>query len=140
MRKSLLLCIAAVALSIGNALEARAAYYDVVVDNVNYRISTDSLDEQHRTGYAYVRGLADQAVQDLVIKGYIDYQDTTYHVKSIQGSAFSNVSSLRTVTIEDGLEEIGQNAFSYCDSLQSVTLPSTVYSLGQSTFYDCDNL
>lgn len=140
MRKSLLLCIVAVALSIGNALEAKAAYYDVVVDNVNYRISTDSIDEQHRTGYAYVRGLADQAVQDLVIKGYIDYQDTTYHVKSIQGSAFSNVNSLRTVTIEDGLEEIGQNAFSYCDSLQSVTLPSTVYSLGQSTFYDCDNL
>lgn len=101
------MCIVAVALSIGNALEAKAAYYDVVVDNVNYRISTDSIDEQHRTGYAYVRGLADQAVQDLVIKGYIDYQDTTYHVKSIQGSAFYNNDNIRTVTIEEGLEEIG---------------------------------
>lgn len=140
MRKSLLLCIVAVALSIGNALEARAAYYDVVVDNVNYRISTDSIDEQHRTGYAYVRGLADQAVQDLVIKGYIDYQDTTYHVKSIQGSAFYNNDNIRTVTIEEGLEEIGQNAFDDCDNLQSVVLPSTVYSLGERTFYSCDAL
>lgn len=134
------MCIVAVALSIGNALEAKAAYYDVVVDNVNYRISTDSIDEQHRTGYAYVRGLADQAVQDLVIKGYIDYQDTTYHVKSIQGSAFYNNDNIRTVTIEEGLEEIGQNAFDGCDNLQSVVLPSTVYSLGERTFYSCDAL
>ena len=140
MRKSLLLCIAAVALSIGNALEAKAAYYDVVVDNVNYRISTDSIDEQHRTGYAYVRGLADQAVQDLVIKGYIDYQDTTYHVKSIQGSAFYYNDNIRTVTIEEGLEEIGESAFCECDSLSSVVLPSTVCSIGQNVFSGCGDL
>lgn len=142
MRKSLLLGIAAMALCWGNVSETKASmsYYDVVVDNVYYRISTDSLDEEHPDGYAYVSGLADYSVHDVTVKGYVEYEGLTYHVKSMQGSSFSGANVLRAVTIEEGIEEIGQYVFQNCDSLVSVTLPSTVYSLGKYTFSGCGQL
>ncbi len=44
-------------------------------------------------------------------------------VTSIGSSAFSNCSSLRSITIPDSVTSIGKNAFRGCSSLESITLP-----------------
>ncbi len=53
---------------------------------------------------------------------------------------YSYRSSIKTVTIEDGVTSIGSYAFYYCSSLTSVTIPNSVTSIGDGAFYECSGL
>ena len=61
-------------------------------------------------------------------------------VTSIGDRAFSNCSSLTSVTIPDGVTSIGSSAFSSCYSLTSVTIPDSVTSIGSYAFSGCSSL
>lgn len=84
-------------------------------------------------------------------------------VKAIYSNAFNKCSELRTVTLPDTIESIGDsafyicknlkkinipnnlktienNAFNYCRSLVEVTLPTGLTSIGRRAFYDCHKL
>lgn len=61
-------------------------------------------------------------------------------VKMIEDYAFSGCASLRSVTIEDGVQEIGSSTFSGCSWLQSVTIPASVTRIGNSAFNNCYRL
>lgn len=61
------------------------------------------------------------------------------NVKRIEGNAF-NSSKLRTVSLSEGLEYLGDEVFGYCYSLEEITIPNSVNSLGVSAFYDCRSL
>ena len=50
--------------------------------------------------------------------------------------AFFNCSSLKSVTIEEGVPAIGFGAFCTCTALESITIPDTVLSIGPYAFYD----
>lgn len=54
--------------------------------------------------------------------------------------AFTNCSSLKTVTIHDGVVEIGENAFAGCVNLESVYLPKDIDTITWSTFSGCTSL
>jgi len=56
---------------------------------------------------------------------------TMSHVKTIENGAFRYCKNLSSVTLNDGLEEIGVQAFS-STSLTSLTIPDTVTTLGSS--------
>ncbi len=56
-------------------------------------------------------------------------------LKTIGTYAFGNCSSLVTLEIADGLEEIGENAFRSATRLTSITLPSTLKTIGKYAFY-----
>jgi hypothetical protein len=49
-------------------------------------------------------------------------------------------SQSTSVTIPDGVTEIGNNAFNGCKSLASVEIPSSVTKIGVGAFYKCTSL
>lgn len=59
-------------------------------------------------------------------------------VSSIADRAFENKTKLRSVTLPEGLEEIGWFAFSGCVALESVTLPASVKSIAYGAFENCN--
>ena len=54
--------------------------------------------------------------------------------------AFSDCSSLTSVTIGNSVTSIGSYAFSGCSSLTSVTIGNSVTSIGQNAFKGCSSL
>ena len=61
-------------------------------------------------------------------------------VTSIGYGAFGGCTSLTSVTIGNGVTSIGDDAFDSCFSLTSVTIPSSVTSIGEDAFEYCISL
>ena len=61
-------------------------------------------------------------------------------VTTIGGMAFSNCSSLTNVTIPETVTEIIDYAFSGCSNLTSITIPKGVTTIGEGAFNNCSNL
>ena len=49
-------------------------------------------------------------------------------------------SSIKNLSLPEGLTHIGQYAFYYCSALQSITIPNSVVSIASYAFYSCENL
>ena len=107
---------------------------------------------------SYVSDGAEVQVPSKVVHGGI-----TYSVESIDASAFEKRTSIKSVTIPDGITSIdayafdgctnltsieipdsvtyiGKQAFAYCTSLKSVTIPNGVTSIEYNTFRGCTSL
>ena len=75
--------------------------------------------------------------QDVVIPAEI-YGDP---VVTVGPSAFESCETIRTLTVSEGIESIGDVAFGYCSNLESVTLPQeSLISIGNSAFSGCETL
>ena len=59
---------------------------------------------------------------------------------TIAGKAFYECTSLTSVTIGNGVTEIGDWTFSSCDSLTRVDIPDSVTSIGDGAFWGCTSL
>ena len=63
------------------------------------------------------------------------------NVTNISSSAFSQCTSLTSITIPEEVTRIGGHAFRECSSLTSITLPKGVMtSIGEYAFCDCTSL
>lgn len=62
------------------------------------------------------------------------------HLTIIRPNAFANCVKLSSITIPEGVGEIGQFAFVCCSALVSATLPSTLSTMGLHVFRDCTSL
>ena len=63
-------------------------------------------------------------------------------VETIGNTAFSDCSSLATVTFEKGsrLKTIGNNAYYRCTSLTSIEIPASVETIEKKAFFHCSKL
>jgi hypothetical protein len=61
------------------------------------------------------------------------------NVKTIGKDAFC-CSSLKEITLPDGLTTIDDDAFSYCSNLKEVTLPNSLTTIGDNAFDSCTSL
>lgn len=61
-------------------------------------------------------------------------------IQKIGAYAFSNCSSLTSISIPGSVPSIGEEAFAYCSSLTSITLPDSVVSIGDYAFHYCHSL
>lgn len=68
-----------------------------------------------------------------------DYTITS-GTKTIAAGAFTDCSSLKSVTIPDSVKKITDNLFAHCTALTSITIPENVTSIGNCAFADCVKL
>lgn len=61
----------------------------------------------------------------------------TYDVKKVEDNAMKNNQSVEDVTVESGIEEIGNSAFQNCKNLTKLTLNEGLKSLGKNS---CQNI
>ena len=73
----------------------------------------------------------DRSVESIALHG-----DT----RLIYSSAFKRCERLRSVTLPEGLTEIGYDAFRECTSLGSVRIPESVTLIGENAFASCTAL
>ncbi|MCD7903255.1 MAG: leucine-rich repeat domain-containing protein, partial [Oscillospiraceae bacterium] len=61
-------------------------------------------------------------------------------VTSIGEYAFYGCSSIESITISTSVTSIGSSAFEDCTSLMSITIPNSMTSIGSYAFEDCTSL
>ena len=88
-------------------------------------------------GTCYVSGIGTCADSDIVIPWQAPNGD---RVTEIRLFAFSNCTSLTSVTIPDSVTSIGDFAFYRCSSLLSIVIPDSVTTIGEDAFYRCSSL
>jgi len=59
---------------------------------------------------------------------------------SIGNSAFSDCTSLTSVTMPSSVTSIGDYAYDGCSSLTSIVIPNAVTSIGDRAFYNCSKM
>jgi hypothetical protein len=112
---------------------------DAYVDGIYYNLDANSL-----TASVTYQGASSSSFDEytgaIVIPSSITYKNKTYTVTSIGNYTFSGCTSLRSVTISNGLTSIGQEAFKGCTWLTSVAIPSSITSIGHDAFNGCGHL
>jgi hypothetical protein len=83
-----------------------------------------------------INGLAVTSIGNYAFEGRIDVTSVTIpdNVTSIGSYAFLG-TGLKSITIGNGVTNIGINAFAFCSSLTNVTVSSSVASIGGTAFY-----
>jgi len=61
-------------------------------------------------------------------------------IVSIDFAAFSTCTSLKSVTLENGIQKIGGYAFDSCSLLKNITLPNTIIGIEHNAFSECTSL
>jgi hypothetical protein len=61
-------------------------------------------------------------------------------VTEISAFAFNGYESIKTLTIEEGINKIGSAAFAFCTSLESIEIPKSVKVLSDNVFLNCTSL
>ena len=70
-----------------------------------------------------------------IFEGCANLTEATIAVPALPTQMFNACSSLTTVTLLEGVEEIGQGAFGNCRELVEISFPSTLKSIGYQAFY-----
>ncbi len=96
---------------------------------VEYRIEPGS-----KGSYAVITGAATPT--DLVIPSQVE----GIPVREIGRGAFAGCTTLKTLTVEQGVRTVGMNAFEGCTGLEEVVLPGSLTFVEKDAFRDCGSL
>lgn len=103
-----------------------------LIDGVNYNLDVGNHAATVTYGTAYSG--------DIVIPESVVYNSVSYTVTEIGNDAFSNCSSLTSVSIPNTITSISSQAFSGCSGLTSFSIPNSVTVIGPSAFSGCSGL
>ncbi len=99
--------------------------------------------ESGNSKYTSVDGVLFNKSMD-ILKYYPSAKTGAYDVPntvvSIAANAFSECSSLTSVTIPNSVEIIGEGAFSRCEKLTTVVISESVASIPKNAFWNCKKL
>lgn len=98
----------------------------------------------NRSDYALTEGKEGTIIQkfrgfeteSMIVPNEIDGKK----IVGIGSRAYENCSSVKTLTISDGIEYIQERAFAGCKKLSEIVLPSSLKEIGNSAFYGCSQL
>ncbi len=107
-------------------------------DNLTWSLDTE-------TGELLITGTGEMFIYDSSppwgnYRSSIKSVTITDGVTTIGAWAFSSCTSLISITIPDSVTAIGERAFESCTGLISVIIPDSVTTIGNHTFYNCTSL
>lgn len=76
----------------------------------------------------FMHGMAPADVNSITVPGVI---------KNIPYRCFTQISGLKKIILNDGVEEIGDRAFENCKQLTEIDLPLSIRTIGNNAFYNC---
>ncbi len=123
-------------------MDSQGLIYAVDADTEKARVcqivknTADILIPENINGYA-VNGILEDCFQGKTTIKSISILDG---VTSIDSYAFYNCSSLTSIVIPDSVTTIGSHAFFGCSSLTSIVIPDSVTTINWYAFYNCSSL
>lgn len=102
----------------------------------NYSYSDGTLRYRVTDGGYEVVGVEDESVTEINIPSFVNFK----RVVAIGEYAFSNNSTIVSITIPNSVKIIKDYAIISCSALEEVTLPQGIERVGMLNFYYCDNL
>lgn len=81
-----------------------------------------------------VTGVGNSFSGELFIPSYANIGGERFEIEKIDEKAFLDNSTIKSVTISDGIKEISKKAFSGASKLTKVTLPDSVRTIGEGAF------
>ena len=94
-------------------------------------------EETPETGYNVEWTLDEQGILTISgqgpIRGFETYEEEEWNSPMIK-------NSIKSVVIEEGITEIGENAFRNCENLESIKVSAGVTKIGDSVFENCEKL
>ena len=119
-------------------ITAMAFAYDTKIDDICYNLDNENKTAEVTSLPSWEGGEYYQS--EIIIPAKIIYNGDEYSVTSIGKYAFSDCSSLTSITIPSSVTSIGEYAFYKCSSLTSITIPNRVTSIGEWAFSNCTSL
>ena len=74
---------------------------------------------------------------NIYIPTYVQYNNRSLMVVGIGAEAFSNCSSITSITLPKQLEYIGYRGFYMCSALSELKIPESLREIGREAFYGC---
>lgn len=102
---------------------------------INGQDNTSAVTNSTAGGLGEALKTADPSKKKIVIGGTINDTDMSALSTFIKSNSITDVAILA-----DGMTSTGESAFSDCSSLTSISLPKGVMSIGESAFYGCISL
>lgn len=111
---------------------------EFVVSNGTLVVGNKTFEKCKRLKYAYIP--QDSELGSEIFYGCDSLETVEIHSKNIGNGTFNGCTSLKNLTIGEGVETIGINAFAGCKSLSELTLPKTLTSIALNAFQNCSGL